>query len=1118
MKNCLLALLLAGPAAWAGEAKGLEMVVQRGHSTGVFCAVFSPDGRLVLSGSGDGAVKLWSADGLLIRTISDGDGVHSLAFSPDGGSFVTSNLNLRSLDGKLLRRLAEVKSPSVTFSPDGRLVAYASANEVVIVRSDGSGQERTLRGHTAPVIAVAYSVDGKYIVSGAGRSAETGGWEKQGLGGSGAVSKDATVRLWSAKDGSLVKEFSGHRGGISAVALSPDNALIVSGSRDTQVRIWDAASGTSKTRTNHASYVTGAAFSLDGKLFATCGQDGKIYIMDRDGRTVRTLRPGSTAHLLKGKSINSVAFSPDGSKVLAAGGDTGIVTLDEDRWVRLWGVDGRPLRTLGGQKTVAVKNAWFASDGLRFAAADAEGRVSFWSVLGNLQDSFSEYGKQLSNFALSADLRTMYAADGKDIVVWNRNSGERPRLPTPALIFGAATGASGRFVAAAGNDHRVRVFSAKGGLSAEHPIDWAPTGTKRADGMSHMDSGWVDSLAMSPDETEVVWSSGLEGRLQFAKPDAPGVSKGPANPSAAKKLVYSSDGKTLLAAYTGGGIGVYKRDGASMRRVKGFPDPGLWVKTQSLAFSPDGASFAAGHSDGSVLVRDLEGKTLRALSGHEASVDALAYSPGGKLLLSGSEDGTLRLWNLDTGAWAALIGAGKEWIIYTEDGYFDSSRSGGGLVAAVKGVNAYAADQFALRYNCSDIILERLGVGTPEVREHYRSQYLRRLRKAGISEDQLAADLRVPEAAVSSIKVDGKFAQLSLRFSDSASPLKRYNVFVNDVPLFGAYGKPLSGMKAEAAERVELTAGENKIEVSCLNSRGAESYRALAFADYKGEAAGDLYFLGFGVSKYKDSSLDLQYADKDAKDLAALFSRMKGGYGAVRAKTYLNEEVTPEAIKASKAFLKDAKPDDAFVLFIAGHGVHDQDKESTYYFITHNTDVKDLPRTAADFDLIEDILQGIAPRRKLFLMDTCESGEAEEGAQTQIVAMAGSRGLGSRGMKKAGSAAPLQAAAAPRSHLLDRDRYIYNDLVRRSGAVVFSSSKGGELSYENSADRNGLFTKEVLAAFSGAASDKNSDGALSADELRDFVSAAVAADSGGAQHPTVDRDNIYQKFSFPVVR
>ena len=159
---------------------------------------------------------------------------------------------------------------------------------------------------------------------------------------------------------------------------------------------------------------------------------------------------------------------------------------------------------------------------------------------------------------------------------------------------------------------------------------------------------------------------------------------------------------------------------------------------------------------------------------------------------------------------------------------------------------------------------------------------------------------------------------------------------------------------------------------------------------------------------------------------------------------------------------------------------------------------------------------GIKPRKKLFLMDTCESGELDENIYDQYYALADARGFKPRTYRK-----PVQARGSGdgkgRGYVYEKDRFIYNNLARRTGAVVFSSSKGGEISYESSVIRNGFFTRELINALTNKAADKNGDWKIDSGELRDFVSGAVANDTGGLQHPTIDRDNLYQEIEFPLI-
>ena len=77
--------------------------------------------------------------------------------------------------------------------------------------------------------------------------------------------------------------------------------------------------------------------------------------------------------------------------------------------------------------------------------------------------------------------------------------------------------------------------------------------------------------------------------------------------------------------------------------------------------------------------------------------------------------------------------------------------------------------------------------------------------------------------------------------------------------------------------------------------------------------------------------------------------------------------------------------------------------------------------------------------------------------------------------------------------------------MRRSGAIVFSSSRGGEFSYEDPKIENGVFTEEIIKSMTGKVADGNNDGMVSTDELRDYVVKAVPKQTKNKQHPTVDR-------------
>ncbi|GAB1211518.1 hypothetical protein ATERTT37_000641 [Aspergillus terreus] len=396
------------------------------------------------------------------------------------------------------------------------------------VEKSWGANRQTLEGHSGSVYAVAFSPDGHTIVSGSG---------------------DSSIKLWNAATGEQLHTLQGHSGSVYAVAFSPDGHTIVSGSDDNTIKLWNAATGEQlHTLQGHSGSVYAVAFSPDGYTIVSGSDDDSIKLWNAaTGEQLQTFQGHSD-------SVYAVAFSPDGYTIVSGSGDSTI---------KLWNAaTGEQLQTLRGHSG-SVYAVAFSPDGHTIVSGSGDSTIKLWNAAtGEQLHTLRGYLDWVYAVAFSPDGYTIVSgSDDNTIKLWNAATGEQ-------------------------------LQTLQGHSDWVHAVAFSPDGHTIVSG--------------SDDNTIKLWNAATGEQLHTLQGHSRSV----------RTVAFSPDGHTIVSGSFDDTIKLWNAaTGEQLHTLQGHSG-----SVYAVAFSPDGYTIVSGSGDNTIkLWNAATGEQLHTLDGCSGS-------------------------------------------------------------------------------------------------------------------------------------------------------------------------------------------------------------------------------------------------------------------------------------------------------------------------------------------------------------------------------------------------------------------------------------------------------------------------------------------------------------------
>ncbi len=664
--------------------------------------------------------------------------------------------------------------------------------------------------------------------------------------------------------------------------------------------------------------------------------------------------------------VTSAVFSPEGQYVLSG-------SVNET--ATLWDLRGKRMLKLGKSGSISSgahrclpaisRDGRFAllRDGSFTLAGFSKYAFNLFDLsTGNRIRTFKEHSGFVSSTAFSPDGRYILSGSyDKTIKLWDTNSGKEVRTFKGHSGFGA-----------------MPVF-----------VDFSP------DGRYAISGSWDKKIRL--------WEVATGREIKIFG-------------SSANTVVFSPGGNLILSGSVAGDNTLKLWDVTTGKEVRTFSGHSKWIS--SAAFSPDGKYVISGSGDATLKLWDVStGKEIRTFKGHmegytitnwvtAPGVLSVDFSPNGRYVISAG-DASIRLWDVVTGAELAMMLEFEdgEWLVITSEGYYNSSEKGAQYLSVKVGETSYNVESFYDVFYRPDIVAAKLrgedikDLITITMKDAIKSpppsiEFISSISDTDKPKVKVCYNAKSTGGGIGEIRLfhNGKLIESDGYYKEVAKTSDKMqlaslasNKIYEDMRSVTIKGKTEPGpvttkTKGEAfndCKEIDAISGENEISITAFNKENTvQSYmQTVKFTSTIKSEEPHLYILSIGIDQYKDSTINLKYAVKDSKDIEEkILKQAETLYNPQNIHYELltdNNATKAKIIDKINDLSKKIKPNDSFILFVAGHGVLLQNQ---YYMLTSDFDGNVNESTVLSSNEIVEMSKKIKSLSQLFIFDTCHAG------------------------------------------------------------------------------------------------------------------------------------------------